>query len=395
MKDAGGLERRVGWLCGVAARGGGSARGLLASACMCCGLHPAVPRTAPLLRTHSACPVLTSLPLYLMVANAAGMVKALTGALQLVDLDHPQVGSLLLVCIVSFVLLSELQHHALCAAPSARAACAAAGLQGALLVRLHALLPTLFLHLGAPPTPVPQAIKSIHAILRPLEILTRAWPKRPTPAAPPTAGAAAGEGAAAAGATGAAAEGAAGGAAPGGEGAAPGAPGGVPAVTPASVAPEAGRQVRFLSGVAAGWLRRARACCACEAGAGGNLAEHRVQAALPQPAHLPCCSASAHLHRRCAPLRRPSRTPTATARAPSDVPVSALPPLLARGLRAAPAAACLACNRVSPLLPSCPHAAARSRCPPVLLRFPLTPVAIPSVASPSCGSRGGDRGADG
>ncbi|KAI7840921.1 hypothetical protein COHA_005353 [Chlorella ohadii] len=106
----------------------------------------------------------------------AGMVKALTGALQLIDLDHPQ------------------------------------------------------------------AIQSVHAILRPLEILTRAWPKRQTPAAAAAPGAAAGEGAAAAGAAGAGGEGGAGGQAAGGEGAAAGGAGGVPAVTPASVAPEAGRQ---------------------------------------------------------------------------------------------------------------------------------------------------------
>jgi hypothetical protein len=95
----------------------------------------------------------------------------------------------------------------------------------------------------------PQAIKSIHAILRPLEILTRAWPKRPAAAVAgaPAAdaggeGAAAGAGGAGAGA-GAAGSDAAAGAAAGSSGGGT-APGGVPAVTPAGEAPEAGRQVR-------------------------------------------------------------------------------------------------------------------------------------------------------
>ena len=114
---------------------------------------------------------------------SAGMVNALTAALQLVDLDHPQ------------------------------------------------------------------AIKAVHAILRPLEILTRAWPKRPAAAAAAAAagvaGGASGEGA------GTGAQGVAGGAlgvgaAPGpagsaGGGAAP-PPQGLPAATPAGEAPEAGRQ---------------------------------------------------------------------------------------------------------------------------------------------------------
>jgi hypothetical protein len=94
----------------------------------------------------------------------------------------------------------------------------------------------------------PQAIKSIHAILRPLEILTRAGPKRPAAAVAgaPTAaaggdGAAAGAGAAAAGAGAAGGTTAAGAAAGGSGGGA--AAGGLPAITPAGEAPEAGRQV--------------------------------------------------------------------------------------------------------------------------------------------------------
>lgn len=84
----------------------------------------------------------------------------------------------------------------------------------------------------------PQAIKSVHAILRPLEILTRAWPKRPAAGAAATPGAAAEGGAAAPAADAAGASGAGGAAAAAGPGAA-----GVPAATPAGEAPEAGRQV--------------------------------------------------------------------------------------------------------------------------------------------------------
>lgn len=88
----------------------------------------------------------------------------------------------------------------------------------------------------------PQAIKSVHAILRPLEILTRAWPKRPAAVAAAAPGAAAEGGTA--GAAGAAEADAAGAGTAGGAAAAvgPGA-GGVPAATPAGEAPEAGRQV--------------------------------------------------------------------------------------------------------------------------------------------------------
>lgn len=107
----------------------------------------------------------------------------------------------------------------------------------------------------------------MHAILRPLEILTRSWPKRPTPAAPSAPGAAPGEGAAAAGAGGAAAEGGAGGQAAGGDGAVAGGAGGLPAVTPASVAPEAGRQVGGLGAAHVGCCVLSAGCQACSSNA--------------------------------------------------------------------------------------------------------------------------------
>lgn len=112
---------------------------------------------------------------------------------------------------------------------------------------------TLWLISSAAFSTTTQAIKSVHAILRPLEILTRSWPKRPTAAAPSAPGAAPGEGAAAGGAGGAAAEGGTSGQAAGGDGAVAGRAGGVPAVTPASVAPEAGRQVGGLGAADVCW----------------------------------------------------------------------------------------------------------------------------------------------
>ncbi|KAI3425184.1 hypothetical protein D9Q98_008953 [Chlorella vulgaris] len=85
----------------------------------------------------------------------------------------------------------------------------------------------------------PQAIKAIHAILRPMEILTRASPKRPSTS--PTAGA---DAATAAGAAGGAAASPASGRPAGGRGgeASRGGGEGVPGATPAGEAPEAGRQ---------------------------------------------------------------------------------------------------------------------------------------------------------
>lgn len=85
-----------------------------------------------------------------------------------------------------------------------------------------------------------QAIKAIHAILRPMEILTRASPKRPSTS--PTAGA---DAATAAGAAGGAAASPASGRPAGGRGgeASRGGGEGVPGATPAGEAPEAGRQV--------------------------------------------------------------------------------------------------------------------------------------------------------
>ncbi|KAL4856977.1 E3 ubiquitin-protein ligase UPL1 [Chlorella vulgaris] len=83
------------------------------------------------------------------------------------------------------------------------------------------------------------AIKAIHAILRPMEILTRASPKRPSSS--PTAGA---DAATTAGAAGGATAGPASGRPAGGRGGEGGRGGGegVPGATPAGEAPEAGRQ---------------------------------------------------------------------------------------------------------------------------------------------------------
>ena len=124
-----------------------------------------------------------------------------------------------------------------------------------------------------------QAIESIHAILRPLEILTRVWPKRPVhpaaaTAAPLGSGAAGDAPAGAAGGTAAAADGGAAGQAAGGGGTeGGGGAGGAPAATPAGETPAAGRQAMLAAEAALGHLDRDRA-----------RAERRTSACI-----LPCC----------------------------------------------------------------------------------------------------------
>ena len=222
------------------------------------------------------------------------MVKALTAALQLVDLDHPQA--------------RKKERSADCSAGWHT------GLAGGQAQQLfgfrHAKMPEPASCAACSPL---QAIKAIHSILRPLEILTRSWPKRSSQAAAGVTGAGAATGAAG-GAAEAAGEGGAAGAegelADGGAGA-----GGAPGAMPAGEAPEAGRQVGgHWGGVGRVCGRNGARQCA-QLDAGGDPACGRAlhfhtgccsHLALPAlPAHPRPC-------RLCARLRQLSRIWIAT-----------------------------------------------------------------------------------